>query len=166
MSDSFLRALGRYATKVYSSRGSRHCYAIMRVRIRRFSELSPCGREVRVVVRHKGFAALQVSVSASTSSEPAKLSRSGLAAQCHREFDVRLLAITVWAFLTSLSTTPAADFCCRIRVNYFTLSHESETCHRSPAISSTAFDSRPPDLPPASLMDTDCSTLPSDPTSR
>ncbi len=88
-----------------------------------------------------------------------------------------------------MSTTPAADFCCRISVNYSTLSHESETCNRSPAISSTAFDTRPPDLPPASLMDTDfavscplvrrrgpqiqflsigpylCSTLPSDPTS-
>src|SRR6266550_6189075 len=60
----------------------------------------------------------------------------------------------------------------------------------SPAISPAAFDTRPPDLPPASLMDTDfvvscqlirrrrpqirflsigpylCSTLPSDPTSR
>jgi hypothetical protein len=107
-----------------------------------------------------------------------------------REFDVRLLALTVWAFLTSVSTTPAADFCCRISVNYSTLSHESVTCSRSPAISSTAFDTRPPDLPPASLMDTDfaitcslvrrrrpqirflsigpylCSTLPSDPTSR
>jgi hypothetical protein len=75
-------------------------------------------------------------------------------------------------------------------VNYSTLSHESETCNRSPAISPTAFDTRPPDLPPASLMDTDfvvscqlvrrrrpqiqflsislylCSTLPSDPVSR
>jgi hypothetical protein len=75
-------------------------------------------------------------------------------------------------------------------VNYFTLSHDSETCNRSPEISSTAFDTRPPDLPPASLMDTDfavigplvrrrkplirflsigpylCSTLPSDATSR
>src|SRR6202040_2463036 len=104
-----------------------------------------------------------------------------------REFDVLLLALTVWAFLTRVSTTPAADFCCRIRVNYSTLSLESETCRRSPAISSTAFDTRPPDLPPASLMDTDfaitcslvrrrrpqirflsigpylCSTLPSDP---
>jgi len=28
----------------------------MRVRIRRFSELGPCGPEVRVIVRHKGFA--------------------------------------------------------------------------------------------------------------
>src|ERR1700733_11693772 len=66
----------------------------------------------------------------------------------------------------------------------------SRRCNSSPAISSTAFDTRPPDLPPASLMDTDfvvicqlvrrrrplirflyigpylCSTLPSDPTSR
>jgi len=48
----------------------------MRVRIRRFSELSPRGPELRVVVRHKGFATLQVSVSASPSSEPVKLSRS------------------------------------------------------------------------------------------
>src|SRR5712664_877006 len=107
-----------------------------------------------------------------------------------REFDVLLLALTVWAFLTSAHTTPAADFCCRIRANCSTLSPESETCNRSPAISSTAFDTRPPDLPPASLMDTDfaiicplvrrrrpqiqflsigpylCSTLPSDTTSR
>src|ERR1700680_2157172 len=106
------------------------------------------------------------------------------------EFDVLLLTLPVWAFLTCVSTTPAADFCCRVRVNYSTLSHESVTCSRSPAISSTAFDTRPPDLPPASLMDTDfvvscqlvrrrrpqiqflyigpylCSTLPSDPTSR
>jgi len=51
----------------------------MRVRIRRFSELSPRGPEVRGVVRHKGFAAPQVSVSASPSSDPVKLSRSWLA---------------------------------------------------------------------------------------
>src|SRR5205807_120717 len=61
-------------------RGSSHLLApptppYRRVRIRRFSKLSPCGPEVRVVVRHKGFAALQVSVSASPSSEPVRLSR-------------------------------------------------------------------------------------------
>src|SRR5258708_37466198 len=107
-----------------------------------------------------------------------------------RDIDVVLLALSVWAFRTSVSSTPAADFCCRINVNYSTLSHESETCNRSPAISSTAFDTQPLDLPPASLMDTDfaiscslvrrrrpqiqflsigsshCSTLPSVPTSR
>jgi hypothetical protein len=90
----------------------------------------------------------------------------------------------------SAPTTPAADFCGRIRVNYSTLSRESATCRRSPAISSAAFDTRPPDLPPASLIDMDfvvscrlvrrrrprirflyigpylCSALPSDPTSR
>ena len=62
-------------------RGSSHLLApptppYRRVRIRRFSKLSPEGPEVRVVVRHKGFAALQVPVSASPSSEPVKLSRS------------------------------------------------------------------------------------------
>jgi hypothetical protein len=42
--------------------------------------LSPRGPEVRFVFGHKGFAAQQeVSVSASPSSEPTKLSRSGLA---------------------------------------------------------------------------------------
>src|ERR1700693_4206326 len=72
-----------------------------------------------------------------------------------QEFDVLLFTLTVWAFLTCVSNTPAADFCCTVRVNLSTLSHESVTCSRSPAISSTAFDTRPPDLPPASLMDTD-----------
>ncbi len=40
-----------------------------------------------------------------------------------------------------------------IRMNRFTLSHESVTCHRSPEVSSTAFDAQPPDLPPVRLMD-------------
>src|SRR5258708_38478142 len=62
-------------------RGSSHLFAPptppdRRVRIGRFSKLSPYGPEVRVVVRHKGFATLQVSVSALPSSEPVKLSRS------------------------------------------------------------------------------------------
>src|SRR5882724_1673538 len=48
---------------------------------------------------------------------------------------------------------PAADFCCSIRMNYSTLSPESETCSRSPAISSTAFHAQPPDLRFASLID-------------
>ncbi len=37
---------------------------------------SPCGPEVRLVFRHKGFATRQVCVSASPSSEPVELSRS------------------------------------------------------------------------------------------
>src|ERR1700733_14411500 len=34
-----------------------------------------------------------------------------------------------------------------------TLSHDFVTCRRSPEVSSTAFDTQPPDLPPVSLMD-------------
>ena len=48
---------------------------------------------------------------------------------------------------------PFADFCDTVKVNRFTLSHESVTCHRSPEVSSTAFDAQPPDLPPVGLMD-------------
>ena len=70
-----------------------------------------------------------------------------------RESNVLLLALTVWAFLTRVSTTPAADFCGRIRVNYFTLSRESATCRRSPEISSTAFCAQPPNLRFGSLID-------------
>jgi hypothetical protein len=75
-------------------------------------------------------------------------------------------------------------------MNYSTLSPESETCNRSPAISSPAFHAQPPDLRFASLIDMGfaaigplaqrsrlrsgsctlarvfCSTLPRDPTSR
>jgi hypothetical protein len=40
-----------------------------------------------------------------------------------------------------------------VKVNRFTLSHESVTCRRSPEVSSTAFDAQPLDLPPVSLMD-------------
>ena len=85
---------------------------------------------------------------------------------------------------------PAADFCCTVRVDRSTLSPDSRTCSRPPAIRLTAFDAQPPDLPPAPLMVEDfaitcplvrcrrphirflsigsrlCSTLPSDPTSR
>ena len=75
-------------------------------------------------------------------------------------------------------------------MNYSTLSPESETCSRSPEISSIAFHAQPSDLPPVSLMNMGfaiigplarhrrplirflsissrvCSTLPSDPASQ
>jgi len=57
------------------------------------------------------------------------------------------------ALPTAGSTVPFADFCDTVKVNRFTLSHASVTCHRSPEVSSTAFDAQPPDLPPVSLMD-------------
>ena len=85
---------------------------------------------------------------------------------------------------------PSADFCPRVRMNYFTLSPACVTCSRSPEVSSTAFNAQPPDLQPVPLMDMDfailgplvrhrmphiwflsigshlCSTLLSDPASR
>ena len=70
-----------------------------------------------------------------------------------RESDVLRLALTVGAFLIRVSTSPAADFCCKVRVHCFTLGHESETCNRSPEISSTAFCPPPPNLRLASLID-------------
>ena len=53
----------------------------------------------------------------------------------------------------SAHTTPWADFYDMVRMNRFILSHDSVTCRRSPEVSSTAFDTQPPDLPPVSLMD-------------
>jgi hypothetical protein len=53
----------------------------------------------------------------------------------------------------SAHTTPAADFYRTVRVNRFTLSHDSVTCSRSPEVSSIAFHAQPLDLPPVSLMD-------------
>ena len=50
---------------------------------------------------------------------------------------------------------PSADFCCTIREDYSFLSPGSRTCSRSPTISSTAFNARPTDSPPALLMDVD-----------
>ena len=65
-----------------------------------------------------------------------------------------LLALPiVRAFLTCVSTTPSADFCCAVRTPHDVLSHHSVTPSRSPEVSSTAFDAQPPDLPPAVLME-------------
>ncbi len=65
-----------------------------------------------------------------------------------------LLALPiVRAFVAVVTTTPSADFCCTVRAPYDVLSHASVTHSRSPEISSTAFDTRPPDLPPVPLMD-------------
>ena len=85
---------------------------------------------------------------------------------------------------------PAADSCRTVRVDRSTLSPDSGTCNRPPAIRMTAFNAQPPNLQPAPLMDVDfavigqlvrhrmphirflsigsrlCSTLPSDPASR
>jgi hypothetical protein len=51
------------------------------------------------------------------------------------------------------ATLPAADFYPAVRDLRRPLSHDSVTPGRSPEISPTAFRTRPPNLPPASLMD-------------
>src|ERR1035438_6389258 len=101
-----------------------------------------------------------------------------------------LFLLIVQAFVPRGTTMPSADFCRTVRMDYSTLSPDSGTCNRSPAIRLTAFNAQPPNLPPAPLMDVDfavigqlvrrrrphirflfigsrlCSTLPSDPASR
>ncbi len=68
-----------------------------------------------------------------------------------QEFDVLRFTLTVWAFIAFATNTPAADFCCRVRMNLF--SHESVTCSRSPEIGSITFHPQPPNLRLASLID-------------
>jgi hypothetical protein len=50
------------------------------------------------------------------------------------------------ALPTAGSTVRFANFCDTVKVNCFTLSHESVTCHRSPEVSSTAFAAQPPEF--------------------
>ena len=69
------------------------------------------------------------------------------------ETQVLLTLPIVRAFAARATTTPSADFCCTVRTPCDVLSHGSVTDSRSPAISSTAFDTRPLDLPPVPLMD-------------
>jgi len=97
---------------------------------------------------------------------------------------------TVRAFTGEPATTPSADFCRSVRIDYSTLSHDIAASDKSPEVRSTAFRTQPPDLQPVRLMDADfvvicplaphgmphigflfigsyvCSTLLSDPTSR
>ena len=81
--------------------------------------------------------------------------------QCNAPIEtrVRLTSPIVCAFLTRVSTTPSADFCPAVRTSHDILSHRSVTHSRSPAISSSAFHARPPDLPPVPLMDMDFAVL-------
>jgi hypothetical protein len=95
----------------------------------------------------------------------------------------------VRAFAACAATVPSADFCRTVRVNCSTLSPDSGTRNRSPALRLTACNAQPPNLPPAPWMGLDfavigqlvrrrrppirflsigsrlCSTLPSDPAS-
>src|SRR6267143_3841329 len=79
---------------------------------------------------------------------------AGSSAACRSSSPASYLSLpTVWAFIAYATTTPAADFCCTVKVNRSTFSHDSVTCNRSPEVSSIAFHAQPPDLPPVPLMD-------------
>ena len=96
------------------------------------------------------------SIAGFTRFVPTDSNRSWMAGAMPPSRPLELLTFPiVRAFLTRVSTTPSADFCHAIRTPYDVLSHDSVTHGRSPAISSTAFHARPPDLPPVPLMDTD-----------
>jgi hypothetical protein len=98
--------------------------------------------------------------------------------------------LSVWAFRRRRPTMPAADSCTAISNPCKLLSPDSRTPCRPPEVSTTAFTTRLPDLPPRALMVMDfaiigslvrpgrphiwflfvrswlCYTLPSDPASR
>src|SRR6266478_9729446 len=79
---------------------------------------------------------------------------AGSSAACRSSSPASYLSLpTVWAFIAFATTTPAADFCCTVKVNLSTFSPDSVTCNRSPEVSSIAFHAQPPDLPPVPLMD-------------
>jgi hypothetical protein len=65
------------------------------------------------------------------------------------------LLLIVQAFVPCGTTMPSADFCHAVKAPCDAFSHESETHGRSPAISLTAFNAQPPNLPPAPLMNVD-----------
>jgi len=129
-----------------------------RVRIRRFDELVPCRTAQRPEVQRN---APPMVVS------PLVEFHCRLHPLPTRSSSTRgLIGWRIATHETRFSTTPShrsglrpfrnyyasADFCRTVRVNCSTLSPDSGTCDRSPAIRRTAFNAQPPDLPPAPLM--------------
>ena len=167
-----------------------------RVRIRRFDELIPCHTaqrpEVQRTHRRWWIRRSSSSIAGFTRSQLAQAQPKGRLAGAwpRMRHAFLLLLLIVQAFVPCGTTMPSADFCHAVKAPYDAFSHEFETHGRSPAISLTAFNAQPPNLPPAPLMDVDfavscqlvqrrrphirflsigsrlCSTLPSDPTSR
>jgi hypothetical protein len=126
----------------------------VRVRIRRFRKLSPVGL-VRIAARRGASPLGWVSVPASLFLYSASSAVADWQAHGHHEIRVLLPTLTVRAFIPYGTTMPSADFCRWIRRNYSLLSHHFVTNNRSPEVSSTAFRTQPPDLPPVPLMDMD-----------
>jgi hypothetical protein len=124
----------------------------MRVRIRRFRDLSRSRPEVRFVLSAK---ASPLPGSFRASPYPPLVSSAGAdwLAQGLHERRALLPTITVRAFIRCRTNMPSADFCCEFRAPCGALSRDSATRNRSPEVSSTAFPAQPPNLQPAPLMD-------------
>ena len=127
----------------------------MRVRIRRFRDLSPSGPEVRFAFRQWRLRRSQVPFRLHPiRPRQAPPKRIGWRMTIH-ESRALLPTITVRAFIRCRTNTPSADFCYEIKAPCDALSHDSATHSRSPEVSSTAFRTQPPDLQPVPLMDMD-----------
>ena len=127
----------------------------MRVRIRRFRDLSPRGPEVRFASRRGRLRRFQARFGLHPIHPwQAPPKRIGWRMAFH-ESRALLPTITGRAFIRCRTTMPSADFCCEIKAPCDTLSHDSATHSRSPEVSSTAFRTQPPDLQPVPLMDMD-----------
>jgi len=93
------------------------------------------------------------SIAASPRCAPSAARQSGMtSALASSKPQARLTLPIVRACAAGAATTPSADFCATVRAPCDVLVHESVTHADLPEISSTAFVTRPPDLPPA-LMD-------------
>lgn len=124
----------------------------MRVRIRRFRDLSPRGPEVRFAFRRWRLRRPQVAFGLHPIlPRQAPPQRIGWRMAIH-ESRALLPTITVRAFVRCRTTMPSADFCCKIKAPCGAFSHESATHSRSPEVSSTAFRTQPPNLQPVPLM--------------
>ena len=125
----------------------------VRVRTRRFRDLSPEGPEVRYTFRRWRFRRFQGPFGLHPirpwSAQP-KLIGWRIAIQENRAL---LFTITVRAFIANATNMPSADFCREVGTPYDVLSHETVTPSRSPEVSSTAFRAPPPNLRFASLME-------------
>jgi hypothetical protein len=126
----------------------------MRVRIRRFRDLSPRGLEVRFAFRRGRLRRFQARFGLHP-IHPWKAPPKRIGwRMANPESRVLLLTITVRAFIPQSGTNmPSADFCWAIKAPHDAFSRDCATRSRSPEVSSTAFRTQPPNLQPVPLMD-------------
>src|SRR6516225_249529 len=142
-----LLALTRFNARLQFSRSqtsSINCSVMAGLSIPRFpaDDSVPSGR-------HFGASPLSSSRKANSSWFFCRLSPMSRAV--YSPLPLPSLRRTVWAFIRCRTTTPAADFCCPVRMDRSTLSPDSGTNGRSPEVSSTAFRTQPPEFTTSAL---------------